>query len=214
MVKKLGGAVAAAIILTGAVGTGLGAGLAAPAPAHAASADPAAAQIDQFDASLLEVMKSARALGVQGRYRRLLPVVARAYDIPTMISFAVGPSWAAIPAAQKAQLTEAFTRLTAASYAHNFDGYAGERFETDPNVVTRGPDKVVTTHIVSPGSAPVAIAYRMRQSGGVWKIIDVFYNGSISQLTTRRADFASTLAHGGALALLAHLNQLVDSQLK
>jgi phospholipid transport system substrate-binding protein len=204
MMKALGVLLAAIVLLTGLAGR----------PARAASTDPAAAQIDGFDSTLLEVMKGARSLGLQGRYRQLEPAVARAYDIPTMIRFAVGPSWATIPSAQQQALTEAFDRLTVASYAHNFDGWSGERFETDPNVATRGPDKVVTTHLISPGAAPVSIAYRMRQSGGTWKIIDVFYNGSISQLTTRRADFAAALAQGGAPALVAHLNALVDKQMK
>ena len=184
------------------------------APAGAASADPAAAQVDSFDAALLSAMKAGKAAGAQGRYRALAPAVARAFDIPTMIRFAVGPGWSAIPAAQQQSLADAFQRLTAASYAHNFDSFSGERFEVDPNVVTRGPDKVVTTKIFPAGGAPVVIAYRMRQSGGTWKIIDVFYNGSISQLTTRRADFSSTLASGGAAALIAHLNALADKQLK
>jgi phospholipid transport system substrate-binding protein len=204
MLKTLGGLLAAMALLIG-----LG-----QAPARAASADPAAAQIDAFDGALLDVMKGAKALGLQGRYHRLEPAVARAYDIPTMIRFAVGPSWATIAPAQQQALTEAFRRLTVASYAHNFDGWSGERFETDANVATRGPDKVVTTHLIPSSGAPVSIAYRMRQSGGAWKIIDVFYNGSISQLTTRRADFAAALAQGGAPALLAHLNALVDKQLK
>ena len=184
------------------------------APARADSADPAAAQIDAFDAALLDAMKGAKALGVEGRYHRLEPAVARAFDIPTMIRFAVGPGWSAIPAAQQQSLTDAFERLTVASYAHNFDSFSGERFEVDPNVVTRGPDKVVQTRIFPTGAAPVVISYRMRQSGGAWKIIDVFYNGSISQLTTRRADFSATLAHGGAPALIAHLNALADKQLR
>ena len=183
-------------------------------PAQAASSDPAAAQVDTFDAALLSAMKAGKAAGVQGRSRILAPAVARAFDIPTMIKFAVGPGWSNIPAGQQQALTDAFQRLTIASYAHNFDGYSGERFEVDPNVVTRGPDKVVQSKIISAGSAPVVISYRMRQNGGPWKIIDVFYNGSISQLTTRRADFSATLAQGGAPALIAHLNQLADKQLK
>jgi len=183
-------------------------------PARAALADPAAAQVDALDAALLSAMKAGKAAGTQGRYRTLAPAVARAFDIPTMIRFAVGPGWSSIPAGQQQALTEAFEKLTVASYAHNFDGYSGERFEVDPNVVTRGPDKVVQSKIISAGSAPVVISYRMRQSGGTWKIIDVFYNGSISQLTTRRADFSATLAKGGATALIAHLNSLADKQLK
>ena len=182
--------------------------------AQAAPADPAAAQVDGFDAALLSAMKAGKAAGVQARYRTLAPAVARAFDIPTMIRFAVGLGWSAIPAGQQQALTEAFQRLTVASYAHNFDGYSGERFVVDPNVLTRGPDKVVTTRIGAPGSTPVVISYRMRQSGGAWKIIDVFYNGSISQLTTRRADFSATLAQGGATALIAHLNTLADKELK
>jgi phospholipid transport system substrate-binding protein len=188
--------------------------LAAPA-ARAAAADPAAAQVDAFDAALLNAMKAGKSVGAQGRYRALEPAVARAFDIPTMIRFAVGPAaWSAIPPPQQQTLTEAFQRLTVASYAHNFDGYAGERFEVDPNVLTRGPDKVVQSKIIPPSAAPVVISYRMRQSGGAWKIIDVFYNGSISQLTTRRSDFSATLAHGGAPALITHLNALADKELK
>jgi phospholipid transport system substrate-binding protein len=192
---------------------GLVAAAAAPA-ARAAAADPAAAQVDAFDAALLNAMKAGKSVGIQGRYRALEPAVARAFDVPTMIRFAVGPSWSTIPAGQQQSLTEAFQRLTVASYAHNFDGYSGERIEVDPNVLTRGPDKVVQSKIISPGAAPVVISYRMRQNGGAWKIIDVFYNGSISQLTTRRSDFSATLAHGGAPALITHLNALADKQLK
>ena len=187
---------------------------AASPPARAALADPAAAQVDALDAALLSAMKAGKAAGAEGRYRTLAPAVARTFDSPTMIRIAVGLGWSNIPAGQQQALAEAFQRLTAASYAHNFDAYAGERFEVDPNVLTRGPDKVVQTRIISAGSPPVVISYRMRQSGGTWKIVDVLYNGSISQLTTRRADFSATLAKGGATALIAHLNSLADKQLK
>jgi phospholipid transport system substrate-binding protein len=159
-------------------------------------------------------MKSAQTASARDRFHRLEPVVARVFDFPTMTRFAVGPTWSTIPAGQQQQLIDGLQRLTVASYVHNFDGWSGQSFQLDPNVSTRGPDKVVTTHLVSPGEAPVPIAYRMRQSGGAWKIIDVFYNGAISQLTTRRSDFAGTLASGGAAALVAHINALVDKQMK
>ena len=81
-------------------------------PTYAASPDPAAAQVDAFDNALLSAMKSGKAAGVQGRYRALAPVVTRAFDIPTMIRFAVGPGWSQIPTAQQQSLTDAFQRLT------------------------------------------------------------------------------------------------------
>ncbi|HTX50951.1 MAG TPA: ABC transporter substrate-binding protein [Caulobacteraceae bacterium] len=183
--------------------------------AHAALSDPAALQIEAFDAQLIDVMKEAKALGFEGRYRKLEPVVDHEFDIPLMIRVAVGPAWSTLSPGQQQQLTEAFRRLTVASFAHNFGGYSGETFQINPDVVTRGPDKVVQTTLVSPHDQPVAISYRMRQgAGGAWKIIDVFYNGAISQLSTRRSDFQSTLEHGGPSALIAHLNALVDKEMK
>jgi phospholipid transport system substrate-binding protein len=179
-----------------------------------APADPAIAPIETLDAALIDNMKTAKTESVEARYRKLQPVVGRVFDFATMVKFSVGPSWNSMTAAQQQALTGAFQRLTAASYAKNFVGYTGQRFEVSPNVVTRGPDKVVQTQLVSPGDAPTPIAYRMRDNGGGWKIIDVFYNGAISQLTTRRSDFASVVASGGEPALLAHLNALVDKQLK
>jgi len=54
---------------------------------------------------------------------------------------------------------------------------------------------------------------RCSQSGGGWKIVDVYYD-AISQLTTRRSDFAAPLASGGARSLLSHLSATSDKLLQ
>jgi phospholipid transport system substrate-binding protein len=47
----------------------------------------------------------------------------------------------------------------------------------------------------------------MRQSpGDGWKVIDVYYNGTVSSLTGQRSEFASTLRSGGAQALVRKLD--------
>jgi phospholipid transport system substrate-binding protein len=175
--------------------------------------DPAAVQVQHLDTALLESMQAGPALSVADRYHKLEPVIEQAFDLPLMTSLAVGPDWASFtPEQQRAAIT-AFTRLTIASYAHNFRVYGGERFDIDANVASRGIDKVVETHLIPRHDQPVSLIYRMRESGGVWKIIDVYY-GSISQLTTRRSDFAGPLASGGAQGLVAHLNSLSDDLMK
>jgi phospholipid transport system substrate-binding protein len=190
------------------------AGLLAAAPVWAASADPAAARVDAFDRALIEAMRGGTALGVKGRARKLGPAVETAFDLPTMTRFAVGPKWAEMSAAQREALTAAFSRLSVASYAHNFDSYSGERFDLDPNVQTRGADKIVQCRLIPAHDKPVALIYRLRQAAdGSWKIIDVYYDG-VSQLTTRRADFAQPVASGGAAGLLAHLDALTEKLLK
>jgi phospholipid transport system substrate-binding protein len=183
----------------------------AAAPARAA--DPAVGQIEGFDNALLETMKQGAALGPKGRYRKLAPVIQHDFDMPAMTRFAVGAAWTSFSPAQQQAVTEAFARLSIASYAHNFASYGGEKFEIDPNVQTRGPDKIVQSRMIRPHDAPVSLIYRMRQSGGTWKIIDIYF-GAISQLTTRRADFAAPIAAGGAPGLIAHLNTLSDNLMK
>ncbi len=191
----------------------LGASLALGPIARATPFDPAAARIEAFDRSLIDTMKQGPSLGVKGRYRKLEPIIEETFDLPVMTQFAVGPSWAGLSAGDRQALVKAFTRLSIASYAHNFDRFGGERFDVDPKVQTRGADKIVQAHLAAPGGKLVNLIYRMRQSPGGWKIVDVYFD-AISQLTTRRSDFAAPLAAGGAKGLLAHLNATSDKLLQ
>jgi phospholipid transport system substrate-binding protein len=187
--------------------------LAAPAIATAQAADPAIGAIDTLDSALIEAMKSGKTTGAEGRYRKLLPAVERAFDLPTMTRFAVGSAWAGYSAADQAALIKAFGRLSAANLAHNFNSYGGEQFKINPAVQTRGPDKLVRTQIVPTKGDPTDLNYRMRQSGDSWKVIDVYF-GAVSQLTAQRSDFASTVSSGGAAALIKKMNAQADGLLK
>jgi phospholipid transport system substrate-binding protein len=114
----------------------------------------------------------------------------------------------------QAALQKAYARYAVANWAKNFDNYSGQKLELDGPVVDRAPDKLVKTKLSGGGGSSVSLAYRMRQDGGAWKVIDVYYNGGISQLSTQRSDFASTLSSGGAKALITKLDSLTDKLLK
>jgi phospholipid transport system substrate-binding protein len=115
--------------------------------------------------------------------------------------------------ADKTALVAAFRRMTIANYASNFDVYSGERFDVDSNVQTRGPDKLVQSKLIPQHDVPTIFIYRMRQSDGAWKIIDVYLAGFVSQAALKRSDFASTLASQGPQGLAARINSLADSSL-
>lgn len=185
---------------------------AAPA-AQTAASDPAAKQIEAFHGALLDTMKQAKELGVQGRYKKLEPAVDAVFDFPAMTQTIVGPSWTSMSAGDRTKIIDAFRRMTIANYAKNFDGYSGEQFVTNPQVQERGGDKIVSTQMTSPGKPPIPFVYKMDNSHG-WKIADIFLNGYVSEVATRRADFASTLKSGGASALVEKLNALTDNLLK
>ena len=180
----------------------------AVSPSVAYANDPPQASVRTLDDGLLAIMKSGHAAGVRGRAAAIAPVIDRVFDLPLMTRLAIGSSWTTIAPADQAALVTAFRRMTIAQYASNFDGFSGQSFAIDPTIEARGVDRVVRTTLNNPKSDPVAIAYRLRQTGGSWKVIDVFYRNSISQLATRRADFAGVMASGGARALIAHLDAL------
>jgi phospholipid transport system substrate-binding protein len=187
--------------------------MAAPVIASAQASDPAAQQADKFDSALLATMKAGKSLGAEGRYKKLEPAVTSDFDLSAMVRVAVGPAaWAKMSSSDQATLKTAFTRFTVANYAHNFSDYSGQKFVTGA-VTTRLPDKLVSTQIVNPTGSPIPLAYRMRNSGGGWKIIDVFYNGSISSLAQQSSDFSGTVAKGGAPALIKKLNDQSDKLL-
>ncbi len=181
--------------------------LAIPA-ARAQVADPAIGTVNVLNTGLIAAMRGGPPAGQAGRARTVTPAIDRAFDLPLMTRLAVGPGWTKLSSADQSGLVAAFRALTIAQYAKNFDSYGGESFSVAPQVETRGGDKLVRTTLNVPRGAAEALNYRLRLSGGAWKIIDVYYRNSISQLATRRSEFARPLATGGAAALIAHLNRL------
>jgi len=187
--------------------------LANPAAAQT-TGTPAVAKIEAFYATLVDSMRRGSSLGVRGRYQLLAPVVDATFDIPTMIKFIVGPNWTTMSESDHKALIDAFRRMTIANYASNFDSFHGEKFTVDPGALSKGADLFVQSNLVSDSGKPTPFNYRMRQnSNGGWKVIDIFLNGYVSELATRRSDYAATLASGGASALVTKLNALADNQL-
>jgi phospholipid transport system substrate-binding protein len=184
------------------------------AASFAQASDPAAARIDSFDAAVIKTLQAGKAAGAAGRAKVVGPAVEQTFDLPFMTRVAVGPDWAKMSPDDQAALQKAYARFAVANWAKNFDNYSGQKLEIDGPVQTRGADKVVKTKLTGPGSEPVTLAYRMRDNGSGWKVIDVYYNSTISQITTQRSDFASTLSSGGAKALVAKLDAQTDKLLK
>jgi phospholipid transport system substrate-binding protein len=182
----------------------------APLPA---SAEPAADRIGVLYGALIEIMQQAKQLGVKGRFERLAPVLAETYDIPSMSRTAVGQSWGTLNPAQQAGIIDAFTRMMVANYANQFDGFSGERFEILQTIDRAPADKLVKTRLVQANGKAVALDYLMRSSGGEWKVVDVYLDGTISELASRRAEFSTILKSGGPDALIGSLRKQGDKLL-
>jgi len=176
-------------------------------PVHAAPSSGDTVQ-GLYDA-LLNTMKNGRTLGQSGRFAQLDPVIRRSFDIASMARLSVGPSWTGLTEAQRQQVTESFGRYISAIYADRFDSYAGEKLE-----VTReepaGSGVMVRSRIINADGEPVKVDYMMRRNGEGWLISDVYLDGAISEVATRRSEFAGILKHEGIDGLIAALNRKAD----
>jgi phospholipid transport system substrate-binding protein len=191
----------------------LGLALFAMAPAYSETADPAASRISSFYDALLGTMKQARQLGLKGRYDKLSPVLSKTYDLASMSRIAVGQSWSTLTPAQQLGIVNAFTRMTTATYASRFDGFSGEQFEILQTADQPNGDKIVKTSIVQSDGKTVPLNYLMRKTGTEWRIIDVYLDGTISELANRRAEFGAILKSGGPDALVGSLVKQGDKLL-
>jgi phospholipid transport system substrate-binding protein len=189
-------------------------GIALPSQLTAADVDPAVAPIRTFYDVLLATMKQAEQLGVRGRYDKLAPVIRATFDLDAMTRIAVGPDWTTIAPDQQKALLDGFARMTIATYANRFDGYSGQSFEVDPEVLSRNTGRIVRTKLLRPKDEPVTLSYLMRASGDTWKIVDIYLSGTISELATQRSEFGAILKSGGPAALIESLRQQVDKLMK
>jgi len=195
------------VIKAAALAAGLAIGLVSY-PVCAAPASGGQTVQGLYDA-LLNTMKNARALGQSGRFTQMAPVVRRSFDIASMARLSVGPSWSNLTDAQRQQMTESYGRYISAIYADRFDGYAGQKFE----VTGEQPAPVgvmVKSQIIKANGEPVKADYLMRRSGDSWLISDIYVDGAISEVATRRSEFAAILRNEGIDGLIAALHRKAD----
>src|SRR5580692_3800330 len=179
--------------------------LASPAEAQASK------RIEAYYSQLMPTLKAAGQLSVRERDRRFSPAITSTFDIGTMAKLASGPAWSKFSGAQQAAVRDAFARFLVAEYAHQVSDYSGESFVVEPQTSpSSGGGEVVKTRLLQPGGRTVQINYLVR--GG--RIIDVYLNGTISDLATRRDEFSSILSGGGgADALVKTLRERTESLL-
>jgi len=89
------------------------------------------------------------------------------------------------------------------------DSYAGQKLEVTGEQPS-GAGVMVRSQIIKANGEPVRVDYMMRQSGEAWLIADIYLDGAISEVATRRSEFAAILRSDGIDGLIAALNRKAD----
>jgi phospholipid transport system substrate-binding protein len=170
---------------------------------------PPANVVETLHVALLGVMRDADELGYQGRCDRLSPVLQNLYDIPFMAQKSLGRHWKTTSEGERQHLFETFSEFMIANYAGNFDGYSGQTFEILGEGQSTHGTMLVRTRLVEPDGEATQLNYRLRPVDGEWKIIDVYLNGTVSELALRRSEYSSLIQREGFDSLLVALNQKI-----
>jgi phospholipid transport system substrate-binding protein len=126
-------------------------------------------------------------------------------DFDTLSKLTMARNWAKLTPAQQEEFRREFRRHLSATYGRRIDDYRNETVDVlGTREESRGDQTVKTKINRGGGTADVLVDYRLRQTGGQWKIIDVVIEG-VSLVANFRSQFQELMAHGGADHLLAVL---------
>lgn len=166
----------------------------------------AAQPVEQLQSSLIASMKAGSKLDFQARYKKLDPVVAKAFDFPFIAHLVLGPDWGKLSNAQQQDFIAALNRLSTSSYAKEFDSYSGQRFDfvSERDV----PGGKLERYEFKSGNKSIRFDYQMRQSDGDWKIANVIVDG-VSDLALKRGQYRKLFSDRGYTGLIAWINKQI-----
>jgi phospholipid transport system substrate-binding protein len=177
-----------------------------PVPASAAEVGPDGV-IRTFCERLLESMKGGAKFGFAGREAKMRPAVADAYDMPAMMKATLGTAAAKLSPEETARLIKAYTDFSVATYAAQFNEWNGESFDVGEVRPSAGGMVIVISRLVPKNGDPTEIDYVMRQTDGQWRIVDVLFEGTVSQVAVRRSEFGSLFRSKGLDGLVGILEK-------
>jgi phospholipid transport system substrate-binding protein len=166
-------------------------GIAAARPAAAGEA-PVAFIRDLGNQALVVIRSDLPLSGKAAYFNRM---IHQDFDLTGICRFVLGPYWRIASPPERQEFRDLFTDGLIRFYGRRLAQAGDGDF-----VVTgsrSGPDGVtVTSQIIPPQGAPIAVEWRLGISDGLYKIEDVTIDG-VSMALAQRSEFAALIAREG-----------------
>jgi len=128
-----------------------------------------------------------------------------------MAKSALGKTWTETPPAKQKKFLEAFKSRFRKATGEQLDQYRSTEIKYFPEK-KEDDDTLVPTEVLVKGE-PTHVDYRMRQTGGTWRIVDIVVD-DVSTVENYRSSFNRIIKKEGMDGLIARLNgtgKVVDS---
>lgn len=177
--------------------------------AHGSEPEDATVTVERLHATVAAVMSRADELGYTGRYEELEPVVRNSFNIPTITRIAAGAHWTRLDSGERDALIDLFGDFVVSTYAHRFNDYSGQNFETLGHESIRPGLEMVHARIHRPAEEDVVLNYVLKAGDDGWRIVDIHLRGTVSQVSVWRSEFGSILSRQGFDELLVQLQKKI-----
>jgi phospholipid transport system substrate-binding protein len=189
------------------------AGLSAmPAMAQAKKAAPAAAKtqakgtqtekaktyIDRLGREALDTIaqtKSGKLTNVQAK-AKFGKLLNESFDTPTIARFTLGRYWRVATPAQQKEFSGLIDDIIVSQYADRILNAADGTYSITGASAINATDYAVLMQVKPVGETPIDFAWRVRETKGQMKVIDLAVEG-ISMSITHRSDYATVIERNG-----------------
>ena len=124
-------------------------------------------------------------------------ILREGFDLDLIARFVLGKYWRQASDEQRDDYLRAFSDFVITTYARRLGGFTGQSFEIiGTKQAGQKKDVLVSTRIDRPSGPPIQAAWRVRESDGQVRIIDVVVEG-VSMAVTQRQEFAAVAKRSG-----------------
>lgn len=175
---------------------------AAGAPAFALEAAAARDFVTKLADKTLTVLRADS--DVTARAAKLAPLLRDGLDLDAMGKFVLGRQGRELTPAQQKSFGQAFEKHVVETYSDLLARQSVAEVKITGDSKQPDGDVLVNSEITRGGAPPTPYDWRVRESTGGLKVVDVVING-VSLLITRRQEFASVMRKDGVDGLIRKL---------
>lgn len=129
-------------------------------------------------------------------------ILREGFDLNLIARFVLGKYWRQASDEQRDDYLRAFSDFVITTYARRLGGFTGQSFDIlGTKQSGQKKDVLVSTRIERPSGPPIQAAWRVRETDGEAKIIDVVVEG-VSMAVTQRQEFAAVAKRSGIEGLV------------
>ena len=150
---------------------------------------------------------SQKDLSKEQRREQVKRIVLANTDFDTLCRLVLARNWNSFTPEQQAEFKREFEDHLSATYGRRLDDYRNEKIAIVGDRKEANGDVTVQTRLLrGGGSNDFVVDYRLRQSNGQWKVIDMIPE-QVSLVANFRSQFQEILSNGGPEKLLQVLRE-------